>query len=137
MTTLLIGILMVILWFLYLSNLTYYRFKIKGIKLNNPLMYIFFPYVIFFIHIKMMFQTKYNHKRRLMILYFFFVNYKSSLIFFTEMILEHAAQVEIIGYSPYLEKVDKKQKTSILKEILDWFKQPSSPETFGKLVFAN
>ncbi|MGF3066699.1 hypothetical protein [Facklamia sp. P13055] len=128
----------IVLWFSYLSVITFYRFKRDGIVFANLLSYLVFPLIILQLHIKVANRFSNAWSKKLKFIGLYFINYKQSLIFFSELLLENAAQLEATGYSPILCESKKiKRKSSPFKLVYEWVKLPSSSETFKKAIYAH
>ena len=68
---------------------------------------------------------------------YYFINYKLSVIFLTELILENIAMTEAFGYYPYLsKKKTNESKKSLLKTVKVIIKLPKTMESFSEVLMA-
>lgn len=97
----------------------------------SKLSYLVLPFELFKFHITLFKRDK-NRNIKYILVYFF--NYKYTIIFFTELLLENMSMVEAVGYSPMLSKTNKKHKkivlekanTSVLEKIKNLVKLPET-----------
>lgn len=104
------------------------RFSFPGV--------IVLPIILFKLHLNMFCKEK-NKKIGIKYLLFYFVNYKLSVIFLTELLLENIAMFETVGYSPHISKGRKNnEKQTWLERVKDIISLPETTSSFEEVLMA-
>lgn len=128
-------IFFIMIWYLALIVETYSYLKKNKIGFSF-LGIIYIPLSLFTLHLKMFHKEK-SFPKKIRYLTYYFINYKLSVIFLTELLLENIAMTEALGYSPHLSKrkVDENKKT-LLETAKDIIKLPKTTESFSEVLMA-
>lgn len=115
---------------------TYVYFSRNGLG-TNFLDFLFIPILLFYLHFNVLRREK-NKKKAIKFLLSYFENYKFSLIFLTELLLENIA-MEDIGYSPMPVKgkqfkIEKSEKKPLIKKIKSIIKLSKTKDSFKELL---
>ncbi|WP_367006401.1 hypothetical protein ABZ559_05195 [Streptococcus sp. ZY19097] len=92
------------------------------------------PVVLFSLHFNM-FRKEKDRKIGVKYLLSYFVNYKLSIIFLTELLLENIAMVETVGYSPYISKSKKdEEKKTWFERVKELIRLPETTNSFEEVL---
>ena len=128
-------IFFIMIWYLALIVETYSYLKKNNLGVNF-LGIISIPFSLFTLHLKMFYKEK-TFSKKLRYLAYYFINYKLSVIFLTELLLENIAMTEALGYSPYLSKKKANEsKKTLLETAKDIIKLPKTTESFSEVLMA-
>ena len=128
-------IFFIMIWYLALIVETYSYLEKNNIGVNF-LAIISIPLSLFTLHLKMFHKEK-SFPKKIRYLTYYFINYKLSVIFLTELILENIAMTEALGYSPYLsKKKTNESKKSLLETAKAIIKLPKTTESFSEVLMA-
>ena len=123
------------IWYLALIVETYSYLEKNKIGVNF-LGIISIPLSLFTLHLKIVNKEK-SFPKKIRYLTYYFINYKLSVIFLTELILENIAMTEAFGYYPYLsKKKTNESKKSLLKTVKVIIKLPKTMESFSEVLMA-
>ena len=126
-------IFFILIWYLALIVETYSYLEKNKIEVN-VLGIISIPLSLFTLHLKIFHKEK-SFTKKIRYLTYYFINYKLSVIFLTELILENIAINEAFGYSPYLSKnKTNESKKSLLETAKAIIKLPKTIESFSKVL---
>ena len=131
----LVIIFFIMIWYLALIVETYSYLEKNKIGVNF-LGIISIPLSLFTLHLKIVHKEK-SFPKKIRYLTYYFINYKLSVIFLTELILENIAMTEAFGYYPYLsKKKTNESKKSLLKTVKVIIKLPKTMESFSEVLMA-
>ena len=123
------------IWYLALIVETYSYLEKNKIGVNF-LGIISIPLSLFTLHLKIVHKEK-SFPKKIRYLTYYFINYKLSVIFLTELILENIAMTDAFGYYPYLsKKKTNESKKSLLKTVKVIIKLPKTMESFSEVLMA-
>ena len=123
------------IWYLAVIVETYSYLEKNKIGVNF-LGIISIPLSLFTLHLKIVHKEK-SFPKKIRYLTYYFINYKLSVIFLTELILENIAMTEAFGYYPYLsKKKTNESKKSLLKTVKVIIKLPKIMESFSEVLMA-
>ena len=138
MLLLLIILSFVCLWYISQILVTYSYFDKRGISFNS-LSILLIPIILFKLHLKIA-----RKEKSFKFIKFYFMNYKSSIIFLAELVLENVAMTEAVGYSPHLARknkttkkvleVDQREKRDIFAQIKSLISLPESINSYEKMM---
>lgn len=128
-------IIFITIWYISMTIQTYVYLAKNDIRFSMPGV-IALPLIIFTLHLNM-FRKEKNKKIAIKYLLFYFVNYKLSVIFLTELLLENIAMVQTVGYSPHVSKSRKgKSKQSWFERVKDIIRLPETATSFEEVLTA-
>lgn len=123
------------IWYFSMIIQTYTYLAKYKIRLD-ALSIIVLPIILFKLHLNM-FREEKNKKIGTKYLLFYFVNYKLSVIFLTELLLENIAMTQVVGYSPHVSKREKnKEKQTWLERVKTIINLPETTNSFEEVLMA-
>lgn len=127
----------IILWFSSMVIQTYVYFSRNGLS-THFLGFLYVPILLFSLHFKVLCREK-DKKTAFKFLLSYFENYKLSLIFLTELLLENIAITNTVGNYPMLVNgksvdVEKIEKEPLTKKIKNIIKLPNTSDSFKELL---
>lgn len=129
----LLTIFFIMIWYLALIVETYSYLQKNNLGMNF-LGILTVPFFLFKLHLRL-FRREKDFFKKIRYLSYYFVNYKLSVIFLTELLLENIAMTEAVGCSPYLSKQDKNEdKKTLLETAKDIIRLPKTTETFSEVL---
>lgn len=123
------------IWYISMTIQTYVYLNKNDIRFTVPGI-IALPVVLFKLHLNM-FKEEKNKKIGTKYLLFYFVNYKLSVIFLTELLLENIAMTQVVGYSPHVSKREEnKEKQTWLERVKTIINLPETTNSFEEVLMA-
>lgn len=123
------------IWYVSMIIQTYVYLAKNDIRFSIPGT-IALPVVLFKLHLNM-FKEEKNKKIGTKYLLFYFVNYKLSVIFLTELLLENIAMTQVVGYSPHVSKREKnKEKQTWFERVKTIINLPETTNSFEEVLMA-
>ncbi|MBI0907794.1 hypothetical protein VBI23_00275 [Streptococcus uberis] len=119
------------MWYasMVVQGFAYLRKKGINMSINSHLA---LPFVMLKFHLNVFRNNKQKDRFKYLLIYV--TNYKITIIFLAELILENIAMFEAVGYSPYISERKQEEKVSIIEKIRKLIKLPETENSFEEIL---